>query len=361
MIKHFGLDRQYSLLREQLLDATNRVLSSGILLNGPETDQFETWLCKKTDTSYAITVHSGTQALEIIGKYLASLSNVFDPAPTHVCIPNLTYPATMNAMVTAGLTVELLDTDSNGLGDYSKCSMHDVKCLVGLYGAKPDFQKIVSIDWNRQWSTIVDGAQHWLVADGDVGLAMAISFDPTKNLAGSGNGGAIVTNTYELVEFAREYKDNGKSSVIPGWFPTVGTNSKLSEQECAHLLVKTRYINDWQERRKQIRLFWCEAFKNLPIRCLSAGQESHADQKFVLYSTDRNEIVNWLLDHDIQVKMHYPYTLCESPIATDFKKPDLLSVSVMLSRGVFSLPMYPELTDAEVEYIAKKVLAYFDK
>ena len=363
MIQHFGLVRQYANLKDELLDATDRAMREGCLVDGPYVDQFENWLSGRTDVQYVVTCHSGTQALEIIARYRYSVFQVSHPIsamPPTICLPNLTYPATMNAFVNAGWNVELVDTDRNGLmlqtgsvngpaGNYD--------CPVGLYGARPSR----NYKYDNGY-TIVDGAQHWLVSDGHIGSGMAISFDPTKNLPSSGNGGAIVTHNVDLHNFARNYKNNAKLSQ----HGTSGTNSKMSEQDCAQILVRTKYINEWQQRRRMIAEHWCRDLAHLEyqtpgLRCLSQGVKYHAHQKFVVYTSDRDGLFGYLNNNGIEAKIHYPYTLGELPVARDFKKPDMISTSVMLSRGVLSLPMYPELTDAEVEYISEKILAYYDK
>jgi dTDP-4-amino-4,6-dideoxygalactose transaminase len=136
----------------------------------------------------------------------------------------------------------------------------------------------------------------------------------------------------------------------------------MSELECAHLLVRTRYIGEWQDRREQIRKYYLNRFFDMPFKCLSKSFENHADQKFVIYTQSRNELHNYLHDNKIESKIHYPYVLSELPIAKDIiKKPDLLSTSMALSRGVLSLPIYPELTDSEVEAVADAVCKFFDK
>jgi dTDP-4-amino-4,6-dideoxygalactose transaminase len=119
----------------------------------------------------------------------------------------------------------------------------------------------------------------------------------------------------------------------------------MSELDCAHLLVRVKYIDEWQNRRKEIAKFWCQAFKDLPLTCLSDTKDPHAHQKFVMYLPDRNSLFTNLMLNGIDCKRHYEYVL--------------LSTSVMLSRGVISLPMYPELTDLEIEFIADSVLEYF--
>jgi dTDP-4-amino-4,6-dideoxygalactose transaminase len=354
-IPHFGLARQYKNIGEELLDATHRALKDGQLVGGHYTRSFEEWLKHRTKTKYAVTVHSGTQALEIIARYKKSIHvaprGVIDEIPK-IRLPNLTYPATLNAFLNAGWDVELVDTDKYGILDFNKTSSpgSSFDCLVGLYGKKPWEQHRIE----RSYGIIVDGAQHWLVADGQVGSGMAISFDPTKNLPSSGNGGAIVTNDEQLYLFAATYRDNNKPA-----FHDVGTNSKMSEQDCAQIMVRAKYIDEWQRRRSEISAYWCHSFKGLPLTCLSDTTAPHAHQKFVLYLPDRNSLHTHLMLDGIDSKVHYEYTLGDLPTAKNLTKPDLLSTSVMLSRGVLSLPIYPELTDIEVDYIADKVHEFY--
>jgi len=352
-IPHFGLIRQYANLKDELLDATHRALKDGQLVGGHYTRSFEEWLKYRTKAKYAVTVHSGTQALEIIARYkkltYVSPRGGLRPVPK-IRLPNLTYPATLNAFLNAGWDIELVDTDKYGIFKQGFPISTDYTCLVGLYGRKPWEQARIE----QSHSVIVDGAQHWLVADGQVGAGMAISFDPTKNLNASGNGGAIVTNDEQLYLYAINYADNNKP-----YFHDVGTNSKMSEQDCAHLMVRAKYIDEWQQRREQIAKYWNESFKELPLRCLDDDVTPHAYQKFVIYLSDRTALRQHLMDNGIQTKISYDYVLGDLPIAKDLVKPDMLSTSVMLSRGVLSLPIYPELTDIEVEYIANTIKSFY--
>lgn len=350
VIPHFGLKRQYKNIGEELIDATHRALKDGQLVGGHYTRSFEEWLKHKTKTKYAVTVHSGTQALEIIARWKKIKHNeVRLEKNPKINIPNLTYPATLNAFLTAGWDVELVDTDKNGIIEIgNSAGVYD--CLMGFAGRKP----WPNTSYSNAYGVIVDGAQHWLVADGDVGGGMSISFDPTKNLPSSGNGGAIVTNDEQLYLYATKYRDNNKP-----YFHDVGTNSKMSEQDCAQILVRTKYIDEWQNRRETIAKYWCDSFRELPLTCLSDTKDPHAHQKFVMYLPDRNSMHTHLLTDGIDSKVHYEYVLGDLPIGKDQLKPDLLSTSVMLSRGVVSLPMYSELNDIEVEYIASKVHSFY--
>ena len=348
-VPHFGLKRQFKTIGAELLQATSDAMKDGQLMGGHFTRSFEIWLKNRTKTRYAVTVHSGTQALEIIARWKKiKHSETMDGNPK-VLIPNLTYPATLNAFLTAGWDVELADTDKNGIilpntqgGVY--------ECVMGYAGRKP----WPTSNYQESYGVIVDGAQHWLECNGHVGSGMAISFDPTKNLNASGNGGAIVTNDEKLYMYASSYRENCKP-----YFHDVGTNSRMSELDCAHLMVRVKYIDRWQERRQNIAKYWCDRFSELPVTCLSDTRDPHAHQKFVMYMPDRNSLHTHMMMCGIDTKRHYEYVLGELPIANGLVKPDMLSTSMMLSRGVISLPMYPELTDDEVEYIADKVDEFF--
>ena len=130
-IPHFGLKRQYKNIGEELLDATHRALKDGQLVGGHYTRSFEEWLKHRTKTKYAVTVHSGTQALEIIARWkkIKHIESGLQGNPI-VHIPNLTYPATLNSFLTAGWDVNLVDTDKNGIFDFDA----DINESSGTYG-----------------------------------------------------------------------------------------------------------------------------------------------------------------------------------------------------------------------------------
>ena len=352
-IPHFGLKRQYDNLKDELLDATHRALKDGYLVGGHYTRSFEEWLKHRTKTKYAVTVHSGTQALEMIARYKKIKHESVMAGNPKIRIPNLTYPATLNSFLSAGWDVELVDTDKYGIITNNNDRVTGIyDCLVGFGGRRP----WPEATYRESHGVIVDGAQHWLESGGNVGSGMAISFDPTKNLPSSGNGGAIVTNDEQLYLYAVKYRDNNKP-----YFHDVGTNSKMSEQDCAQILVRANHVDAWQLRRKQIASHWCEKFKDLPVECFSDTKSPHAHQKFVMYMADRNSMHTHMMLEGIDTKIHYEYTLGDLPTGKGLVKPDMLSNSVLLSRGVISLPLYPELTDNEVSYIADKVNEYFSQ
>ena len=346
-----GLKKQYNLLRTEILDVTDEVLRSGQLMSGNYTAEFENWLAKKNRSKYAVTCHSGTQALEIIAAYYRQQSTI---NPPRAVIPSMTYVATANAFIRAGWEVYLGDTDYHGLLDKKKIPQElsvQATVLVGLYGASVDQLE------SKFWATdlvIEDGAQHWLSNDcRRMGNATAISFDPMKNLNCYGNGGAVVTDDIDLLEFARNYRNNGK----PGNYGT-GTNSRMSEVDCAQMMVKTEYIDEWQERRKKISLYWMGRLKGSGIRTLvdTNNFQTHGFHKFVIDVDQRDIVQRNLAIKKIETKIHYEQPLHEMPAYSNFAGPDILSVASAMSRRVLTLPLYPELTDLEVEYIIDSLI-----
>lgn len=345
-----GLKKQYNNLRSEILDVTDEVYRSGQLMDGNYTAEFENWIAKRNGCKYAVTCHSGTNALEIIAAYYAQ--QVGMPSPPRVLIPTLTYAATANAFMRAGWDVTLVDTDTYGVINLKKVP-HDLSfqatVAVGLYG--------VALKHQLYYSTgivIEDAAQHWLSNEGfRLGNAAAISFDPMKNLSNYGNGGAVVTNDMDLLNFAREWRNNGKPN-----HQSLGSNSRMSEIDCAQMMVKTQYIDQWQKRRGTIAKYWIDRFKGSGIRTLIDDDNftHHCYHKFVI-DLDRRDIIKRNLElHNVETKIHYSHPLHEMSAYEQLDGPDILSVASALSRRVLSLPIYPELSDLEVEYIIDSVI-----
>lgn len=352
LITHFGLQRQYETLKDELLDVTDNVLKSGQFVEGYYTSQLETLLGNKLHC-FAVTCHSGTQALEIVAGYLRC--NFSNPK---AAIPNLTYPATANAFCTTGYDIELVDTNEYGIINIEKIVGNvDIIAVVGLYGQDPK-RFLTKIPVGKSKYIVYDGAQHWvcLTKDSDLGFATTVSFDPTKNLNASGNGGAILTHDGQLIDFVKNYRSNGRPL-----FKSVGTNSKMSEIDCAHVLVRSRYLDEWQIKRHKIARYWNDKFKDLPIKSLCDTNSNNAIQKYVIYTSDRNALRNHLTVAGIDTRIQYDKTLSEMIAYKTYANPSIFSTSYMLAQGVLTLPMYPELYDNEVEYIAETVIKFFNK
>lgn len=358
-ISFFGVKRQYNAIRQEILDVTDEVLRSGQVMNGNYTAEFENWLARRNHVKYAVTCHSGTQALEIMASYFRE-QHTYQP---RVSMSTLTYAATANAFIRAGWDILFLDTDASGIAkinSLSSAEKTDAMVLIGLYGAA-----IENPFYNRGWVerlalkdmvVLEDAAQHWLSNKCHrLGHTAAISFDPTKNFNCYGNGGALVTDHSDMLHYARGFRDNGKPT-----HNATGTNSRMSEIDCAQLMVKSRHIDVWQQRRKDISVYWMNRLKGSSIRCLIDlhNIEDHCFHKFVIELDDRDGLQKFLTEKRIETRIHYTQPLHEKGIFRQYEGPSILSTASALSRRVLSLPMYPELTDLEVEYIIDQVLDF---
>jgi dTDP-4-amino-4,6-dideoxygalactose transaminase len=353
MIPFFALDRQYEQVGKECLDHTDRVLRSGQFIDGEYAQLLEEWLEVRTGASCAVLVHSGTQALEL----LAHVLHTNDINKPKVLIPNITFVATANAFIKAGYNLIFGDVDNRGIMlPYDRQEQgYYMSCGVGLYGAKtnPDVD-------------VIDGAQSWLTGYMDAEF-MAISFDPTKNLSATGNGGAILINDHITAANLRKLRDNNKGTRFQLDFGIPPTNSKMSEIDCAHVLVRTKYIDNWQSRRRQIAEYWNEQFKNLPLRSLielttiSGNTRPHQIQKYVVRTEQRDELQRHLKDKGVETRIHYERCLSDLPVYEGYVTVKSgVENSKKLANEVLSLPMYPELTDAEVEHISKSVRSFYE-
>lgn len=352
-IQFTGIQRQYNALRTQILDVTDSVLRSGRLMSGNYTAEFEAWLAKCNGVKYAVTCHSGTQALEIVAEFHAQSITI---RPPRVLLPAMSFPATANAFARTGWQVDFVDVDRYGQMNFDKIdrtqSMQAI-CAVGLYG------QASKADRAAFYCSLVieDGAQHWLANNCTRhGHATAVSFDPTKNLANFGNGGAVLTQDRQLADFARDWVWHGKRN----GHSTPGSNSRMSEIDCAQMLVKVQHLDSWQARRAKIAEHWIKVLKSTKIRSLidQTNCESHCFHKFVIDVDNRDDLAKDLKLAGIDTRIHYDRALWELPAyQTNKTQHGLFSVAASLSRRCLSLPFYPELTDLEVEYIIDKVLA----
>lgn len=334
-----NLGRQFLLHEKELTDAYTRVVKTGRLLDGRYTEEFENWLAVKNHQPYAVTCHSGANALEIIASY-------YKENGKYALLPTYTFPATINAFVNAGWDIFLADCDDDGVIMPPDEHAFDIIVGVGLHGiALPE-----RLD---QGCLVEDGAQHWLSDNCNrMSTATAISFDPTKNLPNYGNGGAVVTSDDDLYEFALNYRSHGKRflHLLPG------SNSRMSEMDCAMLLAKTQYLDAWQERRKQIAIKWINAFKDAGIDTMINDNniETHGLHKFVIRIDDQERVLNELHQCGIDARIHYREPLHTVGLfaALPYQGGETCK---QLSRTSISLPFYPELTDSEVDFIADKV------
>ena len=363
-IPFFGVDRQYNNLREEILAATDQVYSSGKTLDGKFTEQFERTIAKMTERKYACSVGSCTQAL------IFSLRSIEDFGEQHkVLIPAQSFVATVNAVLEAGYDPVFCDVDSStGLLDLNKIPVtaDEISAImyVNLFGNVLDQDRLISymeIFSERKIPVIEDAAQSFGayyqgVPSGKLGDVSCLSFDPTKNLNNYGSGGMILTDDPAIWELVADMRDNGKANE----HIASGTNSKMSEADCAQMLVKLKYFDDWQARRAEIAEYYTtelDGWVSIPTVDMNV---EHAWSKYVIHSDSRSTLHIELGNAGIETRINYPTPLHLQPVSYQFDfgrydRTDILEGAEQFSCTCLSLPIYPELEDYEVEYVVDAI------
>jgi dTDP-4-amino-4,6-dideoxygalactose transaminase len=360
-IPFFGINRQYQNLKDELLDVTDQVYSSGQVLDGNYTEKFEREIAQRCRRKFAVAVGSGTQGLWFATKALTDSLN------SHILLPTLSFPASLNAVLQNNNFIDFCDVDQHGLIDldtYSGRMDHttDIVMLVNLFGNTVDYDRfrMHTEFFNQDIEVIEDAAQSFgasynTIPSGKMGAVSVLSFDPTKNFNNYGSGGMVLTDDENLAYHVLNLRDNGKASDHNYW----GTNSKMSEVDCAQMLVKLQHFDSWQKRRTDIANFWIE---NMPdeveLPAPSTNLTEHAWSKFVLSVDNRFNLMEYLWKYNIDTKVHYTQGLYDLPMGLSVSNNHFLSTERFTKRCV-SLPIYPELSDIEVERIVDTIYEFY--
>ena len=364
-IPFFGVDRQYTNIREEILDTIDLVYSSGQVLDGTYTKNFERTVAKMTERRYACAVGSCTQAL--IFSLRAVDNEYFRGQRNKVLIPAQSFVATLNTVIEAGFDPVFCDVDAQtGLIDINKIPVqaNEIAAImyVNLFGNIVDQERLIS--WMEVFSeekipVIEDAAQslgayYRGVPSGKLGDVSCLSFDPTKNLNNYGSGGMILTDDPSIWELVNDYRDNGKFNE----HIQSGTNSKMSEADCAQMLIKLKYFDSWQQRRKDIAEYYTEELDGWVGIPIVDSKVEHAWSKYVIHHSDRFTLKTALESLGIETRINYRIPLHQTNITfglIPFDESGVKEGAENFSKTCLSLPIYPELTDSEVEYVVDSI------
>lgn len=363
VIPFFGVKRQYANLREELLDVTDRVYTSGRVLDGEHTTKFEQAIAKRCGRKYAVACNSGTQGL-IFAQQVLFADN------TKILIPSISFVATLNSVLLNGNDPVFCDTDSQALIDLESLD-YAIKgagingiMYVNIFGNTVDWDrfKITANFFNEDLKIIEDAAQSFGASfkgqpSGSMGDVSVLSFDPTKNLNNYGSGGMVLCDNLETANALIDLRDNGKKTAhqIPG------TNSKMSEADCAQMLVKLKHFDSWQTRRTEIAEYYSSELCNYIDVPKATEGTIHSWHKYVIKTTDRHGLHLNLMIKGIETKIHYATPLFEEEVGYPYINyaAELYREASAFCQECLSLPIYPELTDNEVEYVVKSVKEFF--
>jgi dTDP-4-amino-4,6-dideoxygalactose transaminase len=364
LIHFFGIKRQYQTLRDELLDAVDRVYASGQVLDGHYTEEFERQIALRCGRKYAVAVNSCTQGL------VMAQSMMFMQG-TKILIPTVSFVATINAVLLNGNEPVLCDVDDQALIDLESLDYALKGAGIGgimyanLFGNTVDYDrfKMLSGFFNEGAKVIEDAAQSFGASymgqpSGSLGDVSVLSFDPTKNFNNYGSGGMVLVDNLADAKLLRDLRDNGKTNE----HDNPGTNSKMSEADCAQMLVKLKYFNKWQQRRQQVAEYYNRELEDFVEVPKTTKGTVHAWSKYVIKCTDRSALRLHLSKTGIETKVHYERPLYEYPVGYNYINyaSELYRNASAFCSECLSLPIYPELTDAEVETIVEEVKEFFD-
>ena len=352
MIKFFNVDKQYQQDREVYLDLADRVYSSGQVINGEYCRKLENSLMNRTGRKHCVLTASCTDALAFVGNNYVKYNSV-------VIFPNISFPATNN-----GFTRELekykfnslyVDTDLNGIIDLDQLQgllkqlneqgRKVIVVWVNLFGHTVDYDKLSSIQQKYPHVDFIEDAAQSLGASwkstssGAMGSASCFSFDPTKNLGAFGIGGAMLTDSVGLADAV----DLHRRPHTAHWI-NHGYNSQINEVDAAMLWWKLENRFDaWQQRRTDIAEYYISQLHEYVNIVKPHKNCTSAWHKFVIKHSTRNDIKNKLNELGVDSRVHYPKTLGGSENS--------------FTKTCLSLPIYPELTDSEVEHVIKSTVS----
>jgi dTDP-4-amino-4,6-dideoxygalactose transaminase len=190
---------------------------------------------------------------------------------------------------------------------------------------------------------------------GTIGIAGAFSFYPTKNLGALGDGGAVVTNDSALAERVRRIRNGGQTDRYHHELP--GINSRLDEMQAAILSARLPYLAGWTASRRRLASTYRRALSDAPVRVLPERDPGHVYHLFVVRSAARAALQQQLRNRGIETLVHYPIPIPEQAAVRD-QDPRECPTAAQACQEVLSLPMYPSLSDAEVEEVAMSVSSF---
>lgn len=355
------LKAQYATLREETRQAVDAVLESQYFIGGPEIKALETQIAKYSNTAHAIGVSSGTDAL------IASLMSLEIGQGDEVITTAYTFFATAGSIWRVGATPVFVDIEPDTYNiDTSKIQAAVTKKTraimpVHLYGQLADMASIMDIADKHNLFVIEDGAQaigatqHGRKA-GSFGTTGCFSFFPSKNLGGLGDGGMVVTQDDALAEKLLQCRNHGMN---PKYFHKwVGGNFRLDSIQAAGLLVKMRHLESWHEGRRQNAAKYNSLFAGIDqiVTPTIRNYNKTIYNQYIIRVPDRDKCRAFLQENGVGCEIYYPVSMHEQECfqRLGYKSGDFPQ-SEKASHETLALPIYAELTDEQIEYVATKV------
>jgi dTDP-3-amino-3,4,6-trideoxy-alpha-D-glucose transaminase len=356
VIPFVDFNRHVAALRPELDAAIARVLDSGWFILGPEVKAFEQELAAAAGTRDAVAVASGTEAIQ-----LALLALGVGPGD-EVVTSTMSAAFSALAVVQTGATPVFADLDPRTLNVSPEAVARAVtprtKALlpVHLYGHPADMDPILEVARAHGLAVVEDacqavGARYKGRPVGTLSGMGALSFYPTKNLGALGDAGAILVEDPEVAARLRRLRNGGQSDRYR--HEVLGMNSRLDEIQAGVLRVGLRHLAEWTKRRREIAGSYLRGLEGLGL--VLPVEEPYAQavrHLFVVRHPKRDALAAGLQERGVGTLIHYPIPLHLQPaFAAGGGQRGDLPVAEAAAREILSLPLYPGLTDAQVEAV----------
>jgi dTDP-4-amino-4,6-dideoxygalactose transaminase len=358
------LKAQYSTIKNEIMQAINEVCESQSFALGPAVAEFEEKIAAYCTSKYAIGVSSGTDAL--LGSLMAL---EIEPGDEVITTP-FTFFATAGCIARLGAKPVFVDVEADSYNIDANLIEEKITektravIPVHLFGQIAQMKAITEIAQRHNLAVIEDAAQAIGASQdgikcGNFGDCGCFSFYPTKNLSGFGDGGLVTTNTESLAEKIRILRDHGQN---PRYFyKAIGGNFRLDSVQAAVLTVKLKYLDEWNEKRRQNAALYDSIFANSPVRAPKI-EESNVSiyHQYTVTVPERDQLQKFLAENQISSAIFYPKPLhlqdCFKGLG--YKRGDL-PVAERLCNEVLSLPVYPELLPEQIEYVARTAIEFY--
>jgi dTDP-4-amino-4,6-dideoxygalactose transaminase len=370
----FDLTRQYKLIGEEVNAAVQDVLTSGCYIGGSIVKGFEQQFADYTGVKECVACNSGTDAL-----YLALRALQISSGDEVITTP-FTFIATAEVITVVGATPVFVDIDPKTFNldvtQLKAAITNRTKAIlpVHLFGQSVDMTALMAIANEAGIAVIEDcaqavGAQWKGQKVGSIGHIGCFSFYPTKNLGACGDGGAVTTNDPLIANSIRKLREHGMSSVRYRHEET-GINSRLDAMQAAILQIKLRYLDRWNNARRQVATNYHQLLQPVPgvvIPEEPAEGRSVWNQYTIRLTQDshtndyRDEVRSKLQQVGINTAVYYPLPLHLQPVYKDLGYKGQLPIAEQACHEVLSLPMFPELSFEEqqqVVYSLKDCISY---
>jgi dTDP-4-amino-4,6-dideoxygalactose transaminase len=359
MIPMVDLKQQYFELKAEIDAKLFQALADTQFILGPNVAAFEQEAADYLGVKYAVTCASGTDAL-----HLALRAAGIGPGD-EVITSTFTFIATAEAIAYVGAKPVFVDIDPYTFTLDPACVASAItpatRALlpVHLFGSPADMTRLVALCQQHGIAIIEDcaqsfGAQIRAHQTGSFGACGAFSFFPSKNLGAYGDGGMISTNSEALATRIKMLRNHG--SLARHYHDLIGYNSRLDELQAVVLRIKLRYIDAYNDRRRQIAQKYAELLSDtelqLPREMVGAH---HVYHQYTILSPHRNRIAARLQAAGIACAIYYPIPLHQQAAFTSEYQRLRLPVAERIAAQCLSLPMYPELSENAVQKISTTV------